>query len=174
MSSIQEINALEIRITTAEDDADAMLWEQAGLVVAQLEANVSVRQLAKDWINARTGLPYSRGHVYWTKLTHGQHAGQCPRPLFRKAYEALAHAKTAKSKRAEPFHWLLAVGDLRKTVEKIVNTWPVESRALAPRALRTLAAQLESEGIDASRRDRITGTGPRADTATPNGVARAS
>ena len=61
--ALREINALEDRIVRAEDDADAMLWEQAQHVVAQLDAGLTQRQLAAQWINARTGEPYSVAHV---------------------------------------------------------------------------------------------------------------
>ena len=78
--AIREINALETRIVTAEDDADAMLWEQARQVVEQLEADggPSQRQLAKQWINVaavnriHNGMSRTwplRGEVYFSRST---------------------------------------------------------------------------------------------------------
>jgi hypothetical protein len=89
--AIREINALEGRIVTAENDADDMLWEQARQVVDQLEQGQTQRQLAAQWINARTGEPYSQSHVLWTKRTFEQFTNQTPRPRFRDAYNAIAN-----------------------------------------------------------------------------------
>ena len=88
--AIREINALETRVVTAEDDADAMLWEQAGQVVAQLDAGITQRALAAQWINARTGEPYSKTHVVHTVQVFG-HFNDQPRPRFRDAYNAIAN-----------------------------------------------------------------------------------
>jgi phage N-6-adenine-methyltransferase len=93
--AVREINALETRIVTAEDDADAMLWEQARQVVEQLEAGASTRRLAAEWINVRTGEPYSQSHVIWTKRTSEQFTNQNPRPRFRDAYNEIANAAPA-------------------------------------------------------------------------------
>jgi phage N-6-adenine-methyltransferase len=90
--AIREINALETRIVKSEDDADAMLWEQAEQVVAQLEAGLSQRQLAAQWINARTGEPYSHTHVQIVeRVFRGKFTCQ-PRPRFREAYNEIANA----------------------------------------------------------------------------------
>jgi len=94
--AIREINALEVRIVTAEDDADSMLWEQARQVVAQLDAGLSQRQLASQWINPRSTDPtnphYSQMHVSYTKQVFEKLAFQNPRPRFRDAYQEIAHA----------------------------------------------------------------------------------
>jgi phage N-6-adenine-methyltransferase len=95
--AIREINALETRIVTAEDDADAMLWEQARQVAEQLDADggPSQRQLAKQWINARTGDAYSAMHVsYVAKVVAVKFTLQ-PRPRFRDAYNEIANAAPA-------------------------------------------------------------------------------
>jgi phage N-6-adenine-methyltransferase len=92
VADAREINALEHRIIHAEDDADALLWEQALQVVAQLEAGLSQRALAADWINGRTGAPYSQMHVSYVRAVIEKHAFQSPRPRFREAYNAIAHA----------------------------------------------------------------------------------
>lgn len=89
--AIREINALEVRIVTAEDDADAMLWEQARQVVEQLTAGCSLRQLAAQWINTRTGDPYDKRHVQFVKQTWVESGELTPRPRFRKAYNAIAN-----------------------------------------------------------------------------------
>lgn len=41
---LREINALDVRIARCEDDADAMLWEQARQVVEQLDAGLTQRE----------------------------------------------------------------------------------------------------------------------------------
>ena len=90
-AAVREINALEHRIAKAEDDADAMLWGQAAQVVAQLDAGLSHRDLAKQWINARTGEPDSHMHVSLTaRLYRGKFTLQ-PRPRFRDAYNEIAN-----------------------------------------------------------------------------------
>jgi hypothetical protein len=90
--AIREINALEDRIVRTEDDADAMLWEQTRQVVAQLNAGLSQRQLAKQWINARTGKPYDERHVRFVRQVFEQGAELTPRPRFRDAYNEIANA----------------------------------------------------------------------------------
>jgi len=89
--ALREINALEVRIVKAEDDADAMLWEQARQVVAQLDAGLSQRQLARQWINIRTGEAYSQKHVSYTARAFEQFTAQ-PRPRFRDVYNQIANA----------------------------------------------------------------------------------
>jgi phage N-6-adenine-methyltransferase len=89
---IKEINALEQRIVTAEDEADSLLWAQAEHVVAQLEAGLSQRQLAKQWINQRTGNPYDHKHVTWTARVWRDWGVNSPRPRFRDAYNEIANA----------------------------------------------------------------------------------
>lgn len=176
--AIREINLLEKRIVKADDDADTMLWEQARQVVEQLEAGITDRELAKEWINGRTGKPYSRGHVYFTRMTFGQLAGQIPRPRFRDAYQAIAHAKPPKKPpEPEPFHWMTAVGDLVETVEQMIQAWPESVRDRAPRALRNLANTLEAElGGDrnARRGSRIEIARSSRDFVVEDGVPRAS
>lgn len=89
--ALREINALETRIVAAEDDADAMLWEQARQVVAQLEAGLSQRKLAAQWINVRTGKPHSVAHVNYTVKAWRVQLTEHPRPRFRDAYNAVAN-----------------------------------------------------------------------------------
>src|SRR4029077_3523649 len=90
-SSVREINALEDRIIAAEDDADSMLWEQAGQVVAQIDAGLSLGDLAAQWINARTGEPYSKAHVSYTAKTYRVKFTEQPRWRFRDAYNEIAN-----------------------------------------------------------------------------------
>jgi phage N-6-adenine-methyltransferase len=89
--AIREINALEGRIVATEDDADDLLWEQASQVVAQLDAGVSQRQLAAQWINVRTGEPYSVAHVNYTAKVHRVKFTEQPRPRFRDCYNAFSN-----------------------------------------------------------------------------------
>ena len=91
--AIREINALEVRIVAAEDDADAMLWEQAAQVVAQLNAGLSMRDLAAQWIN-RNGEPYGPTHVHYVARVFSTLNTRVPRPRFREAYNAIAHGTT--------------------------------------------------------------------------------
>jgi ParB family chromosome partitioning protein len=91
-SSVREINALEQRIVHHEDEADALLWDQAGQVVAQLEAGLKQRELAAEWINVRTGEPYSQSHVRNTVAVVREYLNTQPRPLFRDAYNTIANA----------------------------------------------------------------------------------
>ncbi len=93
--AIRAINALEQRIGHAEDDADAMLWEQAGQVVAQLDAGLSQRALAAQWINARTGEPHSVAHVNYTARISRVQFTEQPRPRFRDAYNVLSNTSNA-------------------------------------------------------------------------------
>jgi site-specific DNA-methyltransferase (adenine-specific) len=143
--AIREINALEHRIVKCEDDADAMLWEQAAQVVAQLDGGLSQRQLAKQWINARTNEPYSQSHVLWTKRTFEQFTNQSPRPPFRAAYNDIANARTtlvpvsplpadsatdAVSGLADAGTWSLVCGDAwRLAAEPII---PVQAVVTSP------------------------------------------
>lgn len=98
-SAIREINALDGRIVETEDDADALLWEQAAHVVAQLDAGLSQRQLAAQWINARTGEPHSVSHVNYTAKVYRVQFTEQPRPRFRDAYNALANQTSGKMNR---------------------------------------------------------------------------
>jgi DNA N-6-adenine-methyltransferase (Dam) len=97
--AMREINALEQRIVKAEDDADAMLWEQARQVVEQLDAGLTQRKLAKQWINVRDGEPYSHVHVHRTAQVLKRYFKVTPRPRFRDAYNEITNAP-AKDKLA--------------------------------------------------------------------------
>lgn len=96
---VREINALEHQIANAEDAADDQLWSQARLVVEQLEAGLSQRELARQWINVRTGAPYSQMHVSFTRQAVEKFTFQSPRPRFRDAYNDVANATSGKANR---------------------------------------------------------------------------
>jgi DNA N-6-adenine-methyltransferase (Dam) len=101
--AMREINALESQIVTAEDDADAMLWEQARQVVEQLKTGrVSQEKLAAEWINTRTGKPYSQKHVSRVLDTFQTFKSENPRPRFRKAFNEIANKPPEKSETPEP------------------------------------------------------------------------
>jgi DNA N-6-adenine-methyltransferase Dam len=91
--AVREINALEQRIADAEDAADQQLWEQAQLVVAQLDAGLSPRELARQWLNLRTGAPYDEKHVRLVRRVWTASAELTPRPRFRDLYNELGNAK---------------------------------------------------------------------------------
>jgi len=103
--AIREINALEIRIVQAEDDADGMLWEQARQVVEQLDAGLSQRQLAAQWINARTGEAYSRRHVQIVQQLVSGYLNSHPRSRFRDAYNAITNAKPHVAQATGDYEW---------------------------------------------------------------------
>jgi len=92
--AMREINALEGQIATAEDDADAMLWEQALLVVAQWKKGMSQETLAAQWKD-RAGLSYSQKHVSYTVRAAQQYTAE-PRPRFREVYNKLANTSKLK------------------------------------------------------------------------------
>lgn len=97
---VRELNALEMRIAATAADWEAMLWEQAARVVALLRSGMSQRALARAWINACTGRPYSQMHVSFTARAFEKFTFQ-PRPRFRAAYNAVANsAKRAENTRA--------------------------------------------------------------------------
>lgn len=93
--AIRAINALESAIVVAEDDADNMLWEQAAQVVAQLDAGLKQRALAREWINVRTGKPYDERHVRVVRQVVEQGADLNPRPRFRELYNEITNAASA-------------------------------------------------------------------------------
>lgn len=94
--AIREINALEHRIIKAEDDADAMLWEQARQVVEQLKAGLSTRKLAAQWFNPRNkGEAYSQRHVLIVKEAFTEYFNIQPRPRFREIYNQITNASAS-------------------------------------------------------------------------------
>jgi ParB family chromosome partitioning protein len=102
---IREINALDARIVATEDDADALLWQQAEQVVAQLDAGLSQRRLAAQWINARTGEPHSVAHVNYTARIFRVQFTEQPRPRFRDAYNVLSNTSKRLSHNTGCFEW---------------------------------------------------------------------
>jgi len=91
--AIREINALEERIVHAEDDADAMLWDQAQQVVDQVNGGLSQVKLASQWKNVRNdNKPYSNVHVHRVVKTVELYFKVKPRPRFRDAYNEIANA----------------------------------------------------------------------------------
>lgn len=121
--ALREINALETRIVKAEDDTDAMLWDQAQQVVAQLEVGLSQRALARQWINARTGEPYDERHVRFVRQVFERGAELTPRPAFRELYQQIANAKMTVHHSSETVeHYTPA--DILKTVRLIFGDIP--------------------------------------------------
>jgi hypothetical protein len=158
INAIHQINLLERRIAKAEDDADAMLWKQAGYVVVLLDSGMKQRELARQWVSVRTAKPYDEKHVRLVRQTFQQGAELTPRPRFRDAYNAIANAKGSPKGPEEPipFHWINAAADIRTAVHKLVAKWPTEAQYLAPQLLRELADVLE--GRDAGRGIRAAGS----------------
>lgn len=117
-AGMREINTLERGIVKSEDDADAKLWEQARQIVALLEGGMTQRDLASQWINARTEKPYSVMHVNYTKQAFVQSTVQ-PRPRFRDAYNEVANAKSAQAGEGSRTD---AGGDAERAAKRIIKT----------------------------------------------------
>jgi ParB family chromosome partitioning protein len=155
-SSVREINALEQRIVHYDDEADALLWEQAGQVVAQLEAGLSQRELAAQWINARTGEPYSHVHVHRTKLTVERYLKVTSRPLFRDAYNAITNGAHVGKNTGE-FEWFTpaAYADAARAVLGVIDLDP----ASTPEANVIIQARVfytrADNGLDREWRGRV-------------------
>lgn len=60
--------------------------------IADLTDVDSLRQVAAQWVNARTGEPYSAMHVNRTVKAFNSNVNVTPRPRFRAAYNAVANA----------------------------------------------------------------------------------
>jgi hypothetical protein len=110
-----------------------MLWQQASRVVALLDSGMSQRALAKDWINARTGRPYSQMHVSFTARAFEKFTFHEPRPKFRTAYNSVANA--TKREVEWQAHWKLLslesdAADLR--VSSCAELFAPHPRASAP------------------------------------------
>ena len=92
--AMREINALEQRIVVAEDDADAMLWEQARQVKAQIDGGLSQTKLAAQWINIRRDPPgaYTRRHVQIVLEMATRYLNSTPRRRFREVYNEITNA----------------------------------------------------------------------------------
>jgi hypothetical protein len=156
--AMREINALESRIVVREDEADALLWEQAAEVVRQLDAGMSQRDLAAQWINVRTGEPYSQMHVSYTRTVVEKLAFQIPRPRFRDAYNEIAHAARRKTPDPPlPFHWMNAADDLFRLSMKHAASWPPDARPTLPRLLRQVADRIDYEVNHVGRGPRFDG-----------------
>ena len=88
--AIETINDLERRIDAAEDDVEAFKWQQAALVVQQLQT-MTQRELAAQWINPRTEKPYTQKHVWSVRRVFDDHGRQEPRPRFSDLYRAVKY-----------------------------------------------------------------------------------
>jgi DNA modification methylase len=116
--ALQEINTLERQIFEADETADEHLWTQAALVVAQLDGDMTQRELAAQWINARTGEAYSQSHVRNVVAVISEYLDTQPRPRFRDAYNEIAHRRTrlqpayvATSASVDGENWRIECGD---------------------------------------------------------------
>lgn len=103
--AIREINALEQRIADNEDAADAQLWDQARIVVAQLDAGMSQRELARQWMNVRTGEAYSERHVRIVRQVCSAYLNTHPRPRFRDVYNAITNNNARDAHNSGDFEW---------------------------------------------------------------------
>jgi hypothetical protein len=171
---IDSVNALERRIVVAEDDADAMLWDQARHVVALLASGWSQRQVAAQWMNVRVGAPYSAMHVYRTAEVVTLTLQAQPRPRFRDVYNQVANRKCASTPEdAIPFHWMNWAEALYRRIARDSNAWPDDLRRALPEILRRLADQFEREGTYASRRQGVDGAGAGQDRSSAVGTSDA-
>ncbi len=156
--AIREINALEGRIVHAENDADAMLWEQAGQVVAQLEAGRSQRQLAAQWINLRTGEPYSKTHVVNTAAVFTGHFTDHPRPRFRDAYNATANASKAHVSHATGNYEWYSPSDVVEAARVVLGDIDLDPASSELANTKVGAARfftLEEDGLSQPWRGRV-------------------
>lgn len=92
---IQAVNVLEQQIVKAEDTAvDKLLWEQAAKIKELEKKGMTQRQIAAQWVNGRTGKPYSHVHVNYVLKAFGKYTYQ-PRPAFRTEYNRVANQEDA-------------------------------------------------------------------------------
>ena len=91
-----------------------MLWEQARQVVAQLDAGLSQRELAAQWINARTGEPYSQMHVQYVATVYRVKFTFHPRPRFRDAYNEIANPSNRLAHYSGDYEWYTPRDDRRR------------------------------------------------------------
>ena len=89
--SLDDVNELEVLIVSTETDADALLWEQAKLVVELLDSGMSQRKLAKLWFNVRKKQPYTQTHVKNVALCVREKLNFHPRPRFRDVYNEISN-----------------------------------------------------------------------------------
>ncbi len=145
MAAIREINGLERCIVKFEDDADEKLWEQARQVVALLEGGMTQRALAAQWINVRTGKPYSKSHVVHTIEVLGHFTDQ-PRPRFRDAYNDVANAKprVRESDGAPSFDFTVALSHVHDILLKIYDASSVPQRKRFISDLRAFLETIET------------------------------
>lgn len=142
-SDIREINSLEQKIVKSEDDADAKLWEQARQVAALLETGISQRQLAKQWINARTGEPYSHLHVNRVVRAFNCYASVTPCPRFRDAYNQVAHPEPATTVDAK-FDFGAALDKLHTTLIAVYDASSEYERKRLISNLRSFLTTIET------------------------------
>ncbi len=138
---IAEINDLERRIVDAEDDADSCRWQQAALVVQQLQT-MSQRDLAAQWINQKTGKPYAQSHVGYVARAFEHHrCSDAPRPTFREAYRAMHRPVSTAPK---PTAVIEAPAAPARAVNRAINT----PDAAAARVERSRAMADEGYSVD--------------------------
>jgi hypothetical protein len=145
-----KLNTLESAIVNAEDSAEDARWQQASIVVALLDNGATVRGIAAEWYNGRTGKPYNKSHVNdvaqvwrrfglsvetdkrldWTTAyyTVQQRAEEVIEPEQRKQEWSDAHeARVPKSERtAEKF-----VENLRNAPPQVIETIAQGAREVA-------------------------------------------
>jgi hypothetical protein len=75
-------------------------------------------------------------------LTAALHDGRVRPDMPRKAVRALLPSRRP-SPQPDSSPW--AIDDLRKAIDKVLHTWPIEAQALAPQILRDIADTLEAQ-----------------------------
>ena len=82
------LTKLDRQAVAAEDSAEEVRWRQAEEVARRLAAGETQRAVAADWLNTKTGKPYTHRHVQvvnglWEKFGY---LGSQDRPAFGDAY----------------------------------------------------------------------------------------
>jgi len=89
-----KLNRLEQAIIAAEDGAEDARWAQAEEVVRLIGEGQSQGDIAADWINLRTGKPYSQSHVKLCAKVWREYERTQIRNWFVDAYEAAKGSTT--------------------------------------------------------------------------------
>jgi len=161
-----DINILEREIIANEHAAEDQRWRQAEAVAADHARGLTHRDIAAQWINARTGRPYDRKHVRNTIRVLADLNPHGSRPRFRDVYNAVANGRAPKLKPERSRRHDALVEQLR-TVAATANNMTdvlvamgyaagnVNKRALLNRIMRRYAIAFGGLGATVASKDDI-------------------